>query len=160
MANKQAENPPDRNKMGIEDRNAPSSIEKPQGNLRVWLVNVVNLFFLLIVNPLVAILLITQQLETADPTRLAINVPWLVTGLEIAGVMFYVLGYLLMAWALVRLAANYQLGGSLPRATDEMVMVGPYKLIRHPMYAAALSISLGLACLTQSLAFLALFGCR
>ncbi len=68
------------------------------------------------------------------------------------------IGYLLMAWALIRLAGNYQLGGSLPRATDEMVVVGPYKLVRHPMYTAALSISLGLACLIQSLAFFALFG--
>ena len=36
-------------------------------------------------------------------------------------------------------------------------MNGPYSLIRHPMYAAALSISLGLACLIQSLAFFCVF---
>jgi len=38
-----------------------------------------------------------------------------------------------------------------------MIMVGPYGLVRHPMYAAALNISLGLACLIQSLAFFSVF---
>ena len=33
-------------------------------------------------------------------------------------------------------------------------MDGVYRLVRHPMYTAALSISLGLACLIQSWAFL------
>jgi protein-S-isoprenylcysteine O-methyltransferase len=61
-----------------------------------------------------------------------------------------VAGYLLMAWALTTLGHNYQLGGSAPRSEDRMVVNGPYSLIRHPMYSAALSISLGLACLIQS----------
>ena len=38
-----------------------------------------------------------------------------------------------------------------------MVMDGPYRLVRHPMYTAALAISLGLSCLVQSLAFFSLF---
>ena len=38
-----------------------------------------------------------------------------------------------------------------------MVTGGPFKLVRNPMYTGALSISLGLACLTQSGAFLAVF---
>jgi protein-S-isoprenylcysteine O-methyltransferase Ste14 len=40
---------------------------------------------------------------------------------------------------------------------DKMVTGGPYRLIRHPMYTAALSISLGLACLIQSGAFFCVF---
>jgi protein-S-isoprenylcysteine O-methyltransferase len=39
-----------------------------------------------------------------------------------------------------------------------MVMTGPYRVIRHPMYAAVLLISFGLACLTQSLIGLAVLG--
>ncbi len=62
-----------------------------------------------------------------------------------------------MAWALLRLGGNYQVGGNPPRVADEMVIVEPYRLIRHPMYTAALCISLGLACLVQSLAFLSVF---
>jgi len=66
-------------------------------------------------------------------------------------------GVFLMGWALIRLGNNYQVGGSAPRVVDEMVMAGPYKLCRHPMYTAALCISLGLACLIQSLAFFSVF---
>ena len=38
-----------------------------------------------------------------------------------------------------------------------MVTDGPYTSIRHPMYTAALCISLGLAWLVQSWAFLSVF---
>ena len=62
-----------------------------------------------------------------------------------------------MARALLQLGGVYQLGGIAPRPSDEMITKGPYGLIRHPMYSAALSISLGLACLVQSLVFFAVF---
>jgi protein-S-isoprenylcysteine O-methyltransferase len=78
-------------------------------------------------------------------------------GLEIGGMVSYLVGYLLMAWALLNLGGNYQVGGNPPRLSDEMVIVGPYRIVRHPMYTAALCISLGLACLIQSLAFLSVF---
>jgi protein-S-isoprenylcysteine O-methyltransferase Ste14 len=134
-----------------------SILEKPQGDRLAWLTNAFNLFFLLVVNPVAAIVLLTRQWEAADPTHLGMGAPWPVAGLEIGGIVLYVAGFLLMAWALVRLGGNYQLGGSSPRDADEMIMGGPYSVVRHPMYAAALSIALGLACLVQSLAFLAVF---
>jgi len=135
-----------------------SVLDRPKGNFLVQLVNSFNLFFLLIVNPLAAILLITRRIEMIDPTRIPIHGPWLLTFLETAGLVFYVMGYLLMAWALLKLGDNYQLGGSTPRSKDTMVMNGPYRLVRHPMYTSALIISLGLAFLTQSWAFLVVFG--
>jgi len=139
-------------------RVATSSIlDKPKGNLMVQLVNIFNLFFLLVVNPLAAILLITGSLAMIDPTYTIINEPWVLMVLEIVGLVLYVTGYLLMAGALITLGRNYQLGGSAPRSEDKMVMDGPYRLVRHPMYTAALSISLGLACLIQSWAFLCVF---
>ena len=134
-----------------------SILDKPKGNLMVQLVNIFNLFFLLVVNPLAAILLITRSLAMIDPTHMTINEPWILMVLEIVGLALYMIGYLLMAGALIALGRNYQLGGSAPRSEDKMVMDGPYKLIRHPMYTAALSISLGLACLIQSWAFFGVF---
>ena len=131
--------------------------DKPKGNLWVWITHVFNLFFLLIANPLAGILLITRRLEGNDPTHLAVDLPWLLMGLEVGGMVLYVMGYFLMAWALVRLGSNYQVGGSAPRAADEMVMDGPYGVFRHPMYTAALCLSLGLACLIQSLACFSVF---
>jgi protein-S-isoprenylcysteine O-methyltransferase Ste14 len=134
-----------------------SILDKPRGTLAVQLVNTYNLFFLLVVNPVAAILLITRRLETIDPTHMTIETPWCLMILEIMGFVLFVMGYLLMSWALIRLGSNYQLGGSPPRAEDKMIMEGPYKWVRHPMYTAALSISLGLACLIQSWAFFCVF---
>jgi protein-S-isoprenylcysteine O-methyltransferase Ste14 len=134
-----------------------SILDKPKGNLLVQLVNVFNLFFLLVVNPLSAILLITDRLPKSDPTHLTINAQWITTVVEIVGLVLCVAGYFLMAWALITLGRNYQLGGSAPRPEDKMISDGPYSLIRHPMYTAALSISLGLAFLIQSGAFICVF---
>jgi protein-S-isoprenylcysteine O-methyltransferase Ste14 len=134
-----------------------SILDKPKGTFLIQLVNIFNLFFLLVVNPLAAILLLMQRLGAVDPTRLIIENPGVLLALEVAGIVLYVAGFLLMAWALTGLRSNYQLGGSLPRDTDRLVIVGPYRLVRHPMYAAALYISLGLSFLTQSLACFAVF---
>ncbi len=134
-----------------------SILEKPQGTLLLQATNSFNLFFLLVVNPLAAILLIMGRLATVDPTHFIINEPGTLMILEIIGLVLYVIGFLLMVWALITLGRNYQLGGSAPRSEDKLVVAGPYRLIRHPMYTAALVIALGLACLVQSLAFFAVF---
>ncbi len=141
----------------IKRRATGSVLDKPAGSFMVQLVNLFNLFFLLVVNPLAAVLLIAQRLDVIDPTHVTIGAPWLLTLLEIIGLLKYLVGFLLMAWALTQLGKNYQLGGSVPRTEDRMVTGGPYRLVRHPMYTAALGISLGLALLTQSLAFLTVF---
>jgi len=135
-----------------------SILDRPKGNLMVQLVNVFNLFFLLIVNPLAAILLITRRLPTIDPTHMTINEQWILKVMEIVGLVLYLTGYLFMAWALITLGRNYQLGGRAPRSEDRMVVGGPYRVVRHPMYTAALSISLGLACLIQSWAMFCVLG--
>jgi protein-S-isoprenylcysteine O-methyltransferase Ste14 len=129
-----------------------SILETPKGGSLLWLVNIFNLLFLLVINPLAAILLLMEKINMVDPSFLTItNGPVLIL-LETAGLIMYLFGFLLMAWALIILGRNYQLGGVDPRATDKMVFNGPYTYLRHPMYTAALSIALGLACLIQSLA--------
>jgi protein-S-isoprenylcysteine O-methyltransferase Ste14 len=134
-----------------------SILEKPKRDLLLWLVNIFNLFFLLIANPLAAILLVTGQLQGADPSSLEIGVGWVLTVTEIGGFIIYLAGFSLMGWALITLGNNYQLGGSDPRPADTMIIDGPYSLIRHPMYTAALCIALGLSCFTESLACLGAF---
>ncbi len=134
-----------------------SIFDRPQGSFLVQVVNIFNLFFLLVVNPLAGILLTARRMEAIDFTRMAVGTPRLLLILEIVGAAAYVTGFFTMAWALVTLGRNYQLGGSAPRVTDGIVTGGPYRLVRHPMYAAALSISLGLACLVRYWAFLAVF---
>jgi hypothetical protein len=58
---------------------------------------------LLIVNPAAAMLLIARRLDTIDPTHMTIDPPSFLTVLESAGLMLYVMGFLLMAWALLSL---------------------------------------------------------
>jgi protein-S-isoprenylcysteine O-methyltransferase Ste14 len=133
-------------------------LDRPEGSPLVQLVNVFNLLFLLVVNPLAGVLLLTGRLAEIDPSHVVVHEPWLRTTVQIIGLAAYVLGFAVMAWALVTLRRSYQLGGLAPRPEDQMVMSGPYRVIRHPMYAAVLLISLGLAVMTQSLIGLAVLG--
>jgi len=93
-----------------------SILDRPQGDLLVQLVNIFNLFFLLVVNPLAAILLITRRLATIDPTHITFHESWILMVLEIAGLVMYVMGFLLMAWALITLGRNYQLAACRRRS--------------------------------------------
>ena len=52
-----------------------SILDKPKGSLMVQLVNGFNLFFLLIVNPLAGLLLITRRPEMIDSVRVIIHRP-------------------------------------------------------------------------------------
>jgi protein-S-isoprenylcysteine O-methyltransferase Ste14 len=131
--------------------------DRPKGGLWLWLVHVFNMSFLLVASPLAAILLTIGRLDVIDATRVTVGAPWLVAVLEAAGLALCAAGHVLMAWALIRMGTGYQVGGSDPRPGDRLLAVGPYRLVRHPMYTAALCIALGLACLTQSLAYAAVF---
>lgn len=131
--------------------------ERPASGAFLWFTHLFNYLFLLVANPVAGLLLVTRRLDALDPTHVELPAPWLPTGLMAGGLVLFVAGYALMAWALLTLRRGYQVGGNAPRADDTLVVAGPYRLVRHPMYAAALWISLGLACLTQSLAYLGVF---
>ena len=124
--------------------------DRPNGGVGVWLVHIFNFSFLLAANPLAAVLLIF-------PRKPAIAPQGLLAALGAAGMLVSAAGYILMAWALIALHRNYQVGGNPPRSSDEFVTRGPYRFVRHPMYAAAAAISMGLACLTQHLAYFCVF---
>ncbi len=143
----------------VVKRAATGSImrDTPTGGAWLWAVHVFNLGFLLLVNPVVAVLLVTRRIEALDPTHVAVGPRSFLIGLELAGGLLYLAGLALMVWALVTLRGSYQAGGTAPRVADAMTTGGPYGLVRHPMYAAALAISLGLACLVQSLGCLVVF---
>jgi protein-S-isoprenylcysteine O-methyltransferase Ste14 len=134
-----------------------SIFERAPRHLLLWLVNAFNLLFLVVINPLAGILLLARKYPAVDGSRLTITPVWFLTIVEITGAAFYLGGFLLMGWALITLGRSYQLGGSTPRAVDQLIVRGPYAAIRHPMYTAALGIALGLFGLTQSLAGLAIF---
>lgn len=70
-----------------------SILERPTGGLLLWLVNIFNLFFLLIANPLVAVLLVTERIEGFDPTSLEVSSGWLLIVVEIGGLIIYLKGF-------------------------------------------------------------------
>ncbi len=127
--------------------------DRPQGGIGMWAVHVFNFLFLLVATPLAAALLIMRRAPALNPAPQGLR-----AGVWVAGMLLYAAGCLLMAWALFALRRNYQVGGNAPRVSDELITRGPYRFVRHPMYAAALCVSLGLACLTQSLAYFCVFG--
>ncbi len=131
--------------------------ERPRGGALIWVVNIFNLLFLLVVNPVTAVLLIARRFAAVDPVHVAISRPFVLEVLETCGAAIYIGGFILMAWALASLGRSYQIGGNAPRPDDVLVTRGPYRLARHPMYSAALGIALGLAALTQSLAIFIIF---
>lgn len=131
--------------------------ERPDGRLLVQVVNLFNLCFLLVVNPAAAALLLAGRLEMWDSTRVEVPWRWLRAGVETVGIGSYLAGCGLMMWALLTLRSRYQLGGVAPRARDALVVDGPYALVRHPMYAAALAMALGLALALQSPVCLGVF---
>jgi protein-S-isoprenylcysteine O-methyltransferase Ste14 len=120
--------------------------DRPNGGVWMWLVHIFNFSFLLVANPLAAILLIASRTGAGE-----------FAALRLAGLLLSAAGYVFLAWALAALRRNYQVGGNPPRGSDELVTRGPYRLVRHPMYTGALCVSLGLACLTQLPAFLGVF---
>jgi protein-S-isoprenylcysteine O-methyltransferase Ste14 len=131
--------------------------ERPDARFLVQGVNAFNLAFLLVVNPVAAVLLLAGRLPAWDLSRVEVPWRWLRAAVEAVGVGMYVVGCALMIWALLTLRSSYQLGGMAPRSQDALVVRGPYALVRHPMYTAALAMALGLGLTLQSLACLAVF---
>jgi protein-S-isoprenylcysteine O-methyltransferase Ste14 len=141
----------------VKKRATGSMVELPTGDRLVKTANVFNLLFLLVISPLSAILLITRTAASVDPTHVVSANASLATAIQVAGLLTYVGGYALMAWALAVLGRQYQPGGASPHPGDRIVVTGPYRFVRHPMYAAALVGALGLALLMESWAFLCAF---
>ncbi len=141
----------------VKRRATGSMFELPTGDLLLKSANIFNLLFLLVVSPLAAVLLITRTAATVDPTRVRVADPLLGSAIQAAGLLMYVGGYALMAWALVVLGRQYQPGGAVPHPGDQIVLAGPYRFVRHPMYAAALIGAFGLSLLMESWAFFCAF---
>jgi protein-S-isoprenylcysteine O-methyltransferase Ste14 len=132
-------------------------LDRPGGGWLVWIADLYKLVFLLVVNPLAAIGLIAQRLDTADPAQLLVSARWLQKGLAAGGLLLYGLGCLLLAAAFGMLGRSFRTEGAAPRR-DELMTGGPYRFVRHPMYTGLLCLALGLSLMTQSLVCFVVFG--
>ena len=132
-------------------------LQKPEAGGISWMYNFLNLFIILLVTPLVAILLMKKIMEPIEFMRIHITPVWILMIIESLGVLLFFLGNILLYWSRIVLRRSFRLGGVAPRSEDNLITSGPYRWIRHPMYTSILFMSLGLTLLIQSTVILALF---
>ncbi len=137
---------------------APGSIrlQRPECGWVGWVFNVVNLLFFFILIPLSGVMRMgLLQLEIFC----CIEIPWTVgaIGLEIIGLLAFLLGSLLLLWSRMSLRRSFRLGGVKPSTTDYLTMHGPYVHLRHPMYLSAILVILGVSMIISSLVLVAMF---
>ena len=132
-------------------------LQKPEAGGISWVYNLLNLFIILFVTPLVAILLMKNIMEPIEFLRIHITSVWILMIIETLGMILLFVGNILLYWSRIILKRSFRLGGVAPRSEDKLITSGPYRWIRHPMYTSILLMSLGLTLLIQSALILFLF---
>jgi protein-S-isoprenylcysteine O-methyltransferase Ste14 len=130
---------------------------KPEGQNIVMVENCFNTAILILFIPLIAVLLIIGWYQRLDLTSVAIGIPWVIYGLEAIGMALIICGTALIVFGFLALRNTFQPGGFAPRSQDRLVTWGIYSLVRNPLSAGVLSMTLGLALMIQSLFVIALF---
>jgi protein-S-isoprenylcysteine O-methyltransferase Ste14 len=95
--------------------------------------------------------------QTLDLSHLTIDMPWPIYGLEAIGIALIICGTAMVLLGFLALRSAFQPGGFAPRSQDPLVTRGIYSLVRNPLNAGVLSVTLGLALVVQSLFVMALF---
>jgi|GEM_PF-2190592 len=130
---------------------------KPEGQRMVMAENYFNTAILILFIPLIAVSLITGWYQTLDLTHLALSPPWLIYGIEAIGIALIICGTATVVLGFLALRNIYQPGGFAPRSQNPLVTWSIYSLVRNPLNAGVLSMTLGLALMVQSLFVMALF---
>ena len=130
---------------------------KPEGQGLVMAANYYNTAMLILLIPLIAVSLIMGWYQTLDRTHLALAIPWLIYGLEAIGIALIIWGTAMVVLGFLALRHIFQPGGFAPRLRDPLVTWGIYSLVRNPLNAGVLFVTLGLAFMVQSLFVMALF---
>lgn len=130
---------------------------KPEGPGIVMAENYFNTAILMLFIPMIAVSLIVGWYQTLDLTHLSIGIPWLIYGLEAIGIVIIICGTAMIVLGFLALRNTFQPGGFAPRSQDPLVTWGIYSLVRNPLNAGVLSLTLGLALVVQSVFVIALF---
>jgi len=124
---------------------SPGSIrlQRPDCGWVGWAFNILNLLFFLVLIPLCGAMML---FDIHTPIFLCVSLPS--TPLNIAfeslGLVLFLFGSILLLWSRLSLRRSFRLAGVKPSQTDYLTLHGPYKLMRHPMYLAAILVLLGL----------------
>jgi len=131
---------------------------KPEGQGIVMAENYFNTAILILFFPLIAASLIIGWHQTLDLTHLTIAMPWLIYGLESIGIALIICGTAMVVLGFLAFRNTFQPGGFAPRSQDPLVIIsGIYSLVRNPLNAGVLSVTLGLALVVQSFFVIASF---
>jgi len=130
---------------------------KPEGQGIAMAENYFNTAILILFIPLIAVSLIIGWYQILDLTHLAIAIPLLIYGLEAIGIALIICGTAMVVFGFLALRNTFQPGGFAPRSQDPLVTWGIYSLVRNPLNAGVLSVTLGLALVVQSFFVIALF---
>lgn len=132
-------------------------LQKPEGGYTAWVYNILNLFIILVITPLVGFSLIGKIKLPAsvfliqDLSFIDIHI------LKITGAGLFTIGTIIMLWSRITLWDSFRLGGVEPSDSDKLILSGPFKVLRHPTYLSIILNSLGLAIIVQSLSIFVLF---
>lgn len=130
---------------------APGSIrlQRPDCGWVGWAFNIMNLLFFFVLIPLCSLMMI---FEYPIPIFFCYQLPsaGIQVGLEIIGILVFLMGGFLLLWSRLSLRRSFRLGGVKPSNTDYLTTHGPYKVVRHPMYLSALLVLLGLTLILTS----------
>ncbi|MCF7808126.1 MAG: hypothetical protein K9M49_03305 [Candidatus Marinimicrobia bacterium] len=125
---------------------SPGSIrlQRPDCGWPGWLFNILNLAFFIILIPLCGVMMIVDTHPASYVCLPTMNSTLVVIGRSL-GLLIFLAGSSLLLWSRVSLRRSFRLAGVKPSQSDYLTLHGPYKLMRHPMYLAALLVLLGLA---------------
>jgi len=137
---------------------APGSIrlQRPDCGWAGWLFNILNLLFFMVLIPICGFMMI-KGIQVPFFIYLPIIESRLYLGVELLGLLIFLLGSLLLFWSRLSLRRSFRLAGVKPSQTDYLTLHGPYKWIRHPMYLAALMVLFGLTLILASLLLAVMF---
>jgi protein-S-isoprenylcysteine O-methyltransferase Ste14 len=130
---------------------------KPEGQGIVIAENYFNTALIILIIPFIAFSLIMGWYRTLDLAHLAIAPLGLIYVLEAIGIAFVISGTAMVVFGFLALRSTFQPGGFAPRSQDPLVTWGIYSVVRNPLNAGVLSVTLGLALMVQSLFVFALF---
>jgi protein-S-isoprenylcysteine O-methyltransferase Ste14 len=137
---------------------SPGSIrlQRPDGGLLPWAYNLCNLFILLVVTPIVAVLHLREAGDTLEAIR--VPLPELARIFAVwTGLAVYTMGNLLLILSRLGLSSSFRLGAVPPGEGDKLQTGGLYRWMRHPMYTAVHALTAGLTLVTCSPVILALW---
>jgi len=130
---------------------SPGSIrlQRPDCGWAGWLFNIIILIFFLVMIPISGFMMIKNS-QLPVFIILPVHGASFFLGVKLIGITSFILGSILLFWSRLSLRRSFRLAGVKPTQSDYLTLHGPYKMIRHPMYLAAVLVIFGLTLILAS----------